>query len=91
MTGTYGGALEARDVPAGEGHLWSSAIGEVEKVGKVLVLRRIHITYHLKADEANRSTAERAYALHAESCPSYRSIGDCVHISTSLQFEEMES
>jgi uncharacterized OsmC-like protein len=91
MTGTFGGALEARNIPADEDHLWSSAIGEIEKVDGILVIKRIHIVYHLKIAEADWKKAERAYAHHAENCPSYRSIGNCVHISTSIQFEEPPS
>jgi hypothetical protein len=33
MTGTFGGALEARSIPAGEGYLESDTIGEIEKEG----------------------------------------------------------
>lgn len=65
----------------------SHAIGEVEAEGKVLLLRRIHVTYELKLDASLQDTAERAHELHAQSCPVARSIGDCVKISTSLEMD----
>ncbi|MCP4358433.1 MAG: OsmC family protein [Chloroflexi bacterium] len=87
MTGTFGGALEAREIPAGEGKLYSEARGEVEKDGNVLVIRRIHVTYHLKADPEKREAAERVHNFHADFCPVARTIKGCVDISTELQFE----
>jgi uncharacterized OsmC-like protein len=52
--------------------------------GKVLVVKRIHVTYRLAADEAQRATIERVLGLHADRCPVARTIGGCVAISTGL-------
>jgi uncharacterized OsmC-like protein len=59
----------------------------VELDSKVLVVRRIHVTYRLAADEAQRATIERVLGFHAERCPVARTIGGCVAISTSLQLQ----
>ena len=91
MTGTLGGALEARDIPAGEGFLTSEAMGEIEKDGNVLVIKRIHVTYHLRASEDKRETAERVLAFHVDNCPVARTIRGCVDITTSLELEDPES
>jgi uncharacterized OsmC-like protein len=64
-------------------------VGEIETENKVLVVRRIHVTYHLKADADKRPTAERVLGFHAQACPLARSIGGCVVITTSLEFEEL--
>jgi len=64
--------------------LTSKATGEIEKDGRVLVIKRIHVTYHLKLDPAQRETAERAHALHVDFCPVARTIRDCVAITTEL-------
>ncbi|MCP4358452.1 MAG: OsmC family protein [Chloroflexi bacterium] len=87
MTGTFGGALEARQIPAGDGILISEARGEVEKEGNVLVIKRIHVTYHLKIDADNRDTAVRVHNFHADYCPVYRSIYTSIDITTELQME----
>ncbi|NOZ06989.1 MAG: hypothetical protein GXP41_11680 [Chloroflexi bacterium] len=89
MTGTFGGALEARGIPAGEGKLVSQARGEIEKDGNVLIVRRIHVRYHLRLDASHRETAERVHGFHAEHCPVARTIRDCVEISTALEMEEL--
>jgi uncharacterized OsmC-like protein len=52
-----------------------------------LVIRRIHVTYHLKLDLAKKAEAERAHRVHADGCPVARTIRDCVEISTSLEME----
>ncbi|MBI1878268.1 MAG: OsmC family protein [Chloroflexi bacterium] len=80
--------MEARGISAGEGRLVSTAKGEIEKEGKVLVIRRIHVTYHLKLAAEQRQTAERVHGFHADFCPVARTIGGCVQISTALEMKE---
>jgi uncharacterized OsmC-like protein len=84
-----GGALEARGIPAGERRLSAEAVGEVEAEGKVLILRRIHVTYHLRLAPDKREAARRAYDRHAEYCPVARTIGSSVAITTSLEMEDL--
>ncbi|MCB9008221.1 MAG: OsmC family protein [Ardenticatenaceae bacterium] len=88
MTGTFGGALEARQIPAGDGFLSSETQGEVEKEGNVLVIKRIHVVYTLKTGEENRETAVRVHEFHADFCPVARSIRGCIDITTELRFAE---
>ncbi len=54
----------------------------------MLVIRRIHVRYHLKIDPARRDTAERVLGFHAERCPVARTIGGCVAITTSLEMTD---
>ena len=59
----------------------------------MIVVKRIHVTYHLKLDAANgdlaeqRKKADRVHDLHAKFCPVAQSIWDCVDITTSLTFD----
>ena len=89
MTGTFGGALEARGIPAGEGYLESDTIGEIEKEGNVLVIKRINITYKLKIDpqllEEKRDAIDRVMRVHPNSCPVYRSISGSIDVSAELE------
>ena len=64
----------------------STVRGEVGKDGKVLLIKKIHVTYALKTDEANRETAERVLGFHADFCPVARSIKDSIEITTELTF-----
>ena len=64
-------------------------MGEIEKEGNVLVVRRIHVTYHLRVAPEKRPVAERVHGFHAEYCPVARTIGGCVAITTSLEMEDL--
>lgn len=89
MTGTFGGALEARGIPAGEGYLESDAVGEIEKERNVLVIKRIHITYKLKIDlellEEKRDAIDRVMRVHPNSCPVYKSISGAIAVTAELE------
>lgn len=88
MTGTLGGALEARGIPAGEGYLASDTIGEIERDNNVLVIKRIHITYNLNIDpqlaEEKAAAIKRAMSIHPAACPVHKSIGSSIQITTEL-------
>ncbi len=61
------------------------ARGEVELESKVLVLKRIRVTYRgLTVVEENRAKVERVLAVHAEGCPVARSLRGAVEITTEL-------
>ena len=47
MMGTFGGALEARQIDASNGKLTAEVTGEVETEEDVLVIRRIHVVMRL--------------------------------------------
>jgi len=55
----------------------------------VLVIKRIHVTYHLKTAAENREAAERVHGFHADYCPVARTIRGCVDITTALEIEEI--
>jgi uncharacterized OsmC-like protein len=69
--------------------LTSDARGEIEKDGNVLVIKRIHVSYHLKLKPEQRETAERVLGFHADKCPVARTIKDCVAITTELNMEDL--
>ncbi len=69
----------------------AEAVGEVEKDGRILVVRRIHVTYRLRLTPDQREVAVRAHAVHADSCPVARTIKGCVEISTSLEMEDLSA
>mgnify|MGYP000019857698 FL=1 len=92
MTGTFGGALEARGIPAGDGFLHSDSVGELEKEDGVLVIKRVHVKYTLKVDSAlyaeKEAAVQRAFELHPDSCPVYRSIHTSIDITKELEVVE---
>lgn len=61
------------------------AEGEVELDGKVMILKRIHVRYLLKADPANREAIDRVLEHHVANCPVARSLMPSIEITTSLE------
>jgi hypothetical protein len=88
LTGTFGGALEARQVPAAEGRLVGRATGEGELEEKVLVVRRVHVRLEQRAAPEHRAIAERVHVSFADACPLYRTLRPAVAITTELGFTE---
>jgi uncharacterized OsmC-like protein len=72
---------------ASEGRLTGEGEGEVETEEGVLVLKRVHVVYRLRGEEADRATAERVHAVHHGACPVYRSLQAALEITTELDFQ----
>lgn len=61
------------------------ARGEVELEGKVLVVKRIHVTYTgLEFDDQDAEKVQRVLAVHADGCPVARSVKGAIEITTGL-------
>ena len=73
---------------ASDGRLIGEVVGEVEVEKKVLILRRIHVTYRLVAPADQRETIEHVHGFHARFCPVYRSLTPAIDITTSLELSE---
>jgi uncharacterized OsmC-like protein len=85
MMGTFGGALEARQIDASNGKLTADVTGEAEIEEGVLVIRRIHVAMRLVASEASRVTVERTHGLYAMHCPLYRTLHKAIQLSSSFE------
>ena len=64
-------------------------MGEVEKDGGVLVIRRIHVHYKLRVPDpdAVRDTVARVLEMHADRCPVARSLKGAIEITTEVGFQ----
>lgn len=56
----------------------------------MLLIKRIHVTYQLKLDPSKRDAAERAHAVHADTCPVARSLCAAIDITTSLEMQDLD-
>ena len=83
MLGTFGGALEARQIDASNGRLAADVTGEVEVEEGVLVIRRIHVAMRLVAPDGVRDTVERVHEMYAMRCPLYRTLYNAIRLSSS--------
>jgi uncharacterized OsmC-like protein len=85
MLGTFGGALEARKIEVNHGSLTADVRGEIETEDGVLIIKRIHVRFHLKAPEAARQTVERVHGFFAQKCPVYRAIRDAIAVTSEFE------
>jgi len=83
--GTFGGALEARQIDASNGKLTADVRGEVEEEEGVLVIRRIHVSMSLEASEDKRQTIERLHGIYAMKCPLYRTLHGSIQLTSSYE------
>jgi uncharacterized OsmC-like protein len=85
MLGTFGGALDARQIDASNGRLTAEATGEVEQEEGVLVIRRIHVAMRLVGPESARATVERVHGTYAMNCPLYRTLHKAIQLTSSYE------
>ncbi len=83
--GTFGGALEARQIDASNAKLTADVAGEVEAEEGVLVIRRIHVAMRLVAPEGVRATVERTHNVYAMRCPLYRTLHKTIQLTSSFE------
>jgi uncharacterized OsmC-like protein len=69
--------------------LIAEVVGDVEKDGGVLVIRRIHVNYKLRVPDPDevRDTVARVLEMHADKCPVARSLEGAIEITTDVEFQ----
>ncbi|HUJ40451.1 MAG TPA: OsmC family protein [Candidatus Acidoferrales bacterium] len=85
MLGTFAGALAARGIAGDEGRASCTVDGEIESEEGVLVIRRIHVSFVIAAEEEKRETIERVHGVFAMQCPVYRSLRAGIQITSSWE------
>lgn len=79
----------ARKINASHKNLTADVKGEIEIENKVLVIRRIHVLYHISAPAEARETVKRVHRIHADHCPVYRSLYKAIEISTEYRLKNI--
>jgi organic hydroperoxide reductase OsmC/OhrA len=69
--------------------LYSEARGEIEKDGNVLIIRRIHVIYHLKLKPEQQEAAAKVHGFHFDKCPVAQSIKGSIDVTTELKMEDI--
>jgi uncharacterized OsmC-like protein len=87
MIGTFGGALEARQIDASHGKLTAEVTGEVEEEDRVLVIRRIHVAMRLVAAKGVREAVERVHGMYVMYCPLYRTLRNAIQLTSSCTLD----
>jgi uncharacterized OsmC-like protein len=85
MLGTFAGALDARQIDAKQGRLTADVRGEIESDEGVLIIRRVHVQFRLKAPESARETVDRVHGVYKEKCPVYRTLRPAMEITSACE------
>ena len=62
--------------------------GEIETEGGVLIIKRIHAHYKLRAAEEHRETVEHVHGIHQDRCPVARSLKGAIAVTTAYELVE---
>jgi len=81
--------LKARKVPLGSDGISADVRGEIERESdNVLVIKRIHVIYHLSTSPDEKERVFQLHEMHAGKCPAYRSLTPGIVITTELDWNE---
>lgn len=85
MLGTFAGALDARQIDAKHGRLVAEVRGEIESEDGVLIIRRVHVKFLLKAPDSVRETVDRVHGVYKDKCPVYRTLRPAMEITSAYE------
>ena len=87
MLGTFAGALDVRKINGKDGRLTAEVRGEVEEDNKVLVIRRVHVSFRVRAASPDeiRETVDGVHSVYLEGCPVYRSLKAAFQITSDVE------
>ena len=77
-----------RQIPSA-GHLSADVEGDIEEKDGVLKITNIRVAYQIKIPQGMRDKVERALQGHADKCPAYQSVRNCINVSWKAEIEEM--
>lgn len=52
-----------------------------------MVIKRIHVLYHIEAPAESQEVIKRVHELHKNYCPVYQSIKKSIEVTTAYQLE----
>lgn len=70
------------------GNLVAHVEGDIEDADGVLKIAKIRLKYYFKIPPDTKEKAERALALHADMCPAYQTVKDCIEVSWDAEMDE---
>ncbi|MCP4192399.1 MAG: hypothetical protein GY768_17435 [Planctomycetaceae bacterium] len=77
-----------RQIPSQE-NASATVEGDISEIDDVLQISAIRIVYHLSIPAGKRQQAERAMETHADKCPAYQSVKNCIHVSWNAVITEI--
>jgi hypothetical protein len=70
------------------GNLVADVEGDIEDVDGVLKITKIRLLYRFSIPPGTREQVQRALESHADKCPAYLSVKDCIDCTWEAAIEE---
>ncbi len=77
-----------RQIPS-NGNLSAEVEGDIEEVEGVLKITKIRLKYNVRIPAGTREKVERALETHADKCPAYQSVRNCIQVTWLADIEEV--
>jgi len=87
--GTLAAVLAGKKIRTFKEQYQATVIGDIEDVGGVLKITRIHVLYALKAPEDKWADARQALETYLSLCPGAQSVIGCIDIQHELALEPL--
>ncbi len=84
MMGTLATVLAGHKIRTSGDRYHADVSGDIEDVGGVLKITRIHVHYHLKASPDQWESAREAMAHYITCCPAAQSVVGCIDLQDKL-------
>ena len=88
MMGTLAAVLAGKKIRTQEGSYRAEVEGDIEKVGSIIKITQIRVTYYLKVATEKVAEAKQAFASYLTECPAAQSVIGCIAIRDQLEIEE---
>lgn len=88
--GTFAAVLEAREISTEE-NLVADVEGDVEEVDGTIRVTTIRMRYRGTVPAGSQEIIEKALGRYADRCPAYVSVKGCIEVSSTADFEEIET
>ena len=88
MMGTLAAVLAGKKIRTQEGSYRAEVEGDIEKVGSIIKITQIRVTYYLKVATEKVAEAKQAFASYLSECPAAQSVIGCIAIQDKLELEE---
>ncbi len=90
MMGTLATVLAGHKIRTSGDRFHADVSGDIEDVGGVLKITRIHVHYHLKASPDLWDLARQAMTHYITRCPAAQSVVGCIDIQDKLDLAALE-
>lgn len=77
-----------RQIPSEE-NASATVEGDISEIDDVLQIRAIRIAYQLSIPAGKREQTARAMETHADKCPAYQSVKNCIDVSWTVVITEI--